>query len=265
MAAPVRSAPGPSLRRWVAVLCGGVVLTTSGTLAATAVAQEAPPEEPAAMESGPDEDHGRELFRRDCVYCHGPDGAGTNRGPGIRDRGAAGIDFVLRTGRMPIDDPDQGLDRRTPLYSADEIAAIVAYARSFVDGPDIPDVDVDEDTIAHGGELFRLHCAACHQMVGTGGILIGDRAAPALLATEPIETGEAIRFGPGTMPQYPDDVLSDGDVDAIVTYIDLEIQQATDRGGLPIGHFGPWTEGAVAWFIGVGALLLISLWIGRRT
>jgi ubiquinol-cytochrome c reductase cytochrome c subunit len=260
-----RSRRVPTLRRWAIIACSaGASIAILGGVAVSA--QETAVTEPEPVRPRSDVDDGRKLFQRDCVYCHGPSGAGTMRGPDIRDRGAAGVDFMLRTGRMPLGDTDQRIERGAPLYTREEIAAIVDHARTFVDGPDIPDVGVDEDVIARGGELFRMHCAACHQMVGTGGILVGDdRPAPTLVVADATEVGEAIRFGPGTMPRFPEDVLSDDDVDAIATYVQLEIQQTTDRGGIPLGHFGPWTEGAVAWIVGLGALLGISAWIGKRT
>jgi ubiquinol-cytochrome c reductase cytochrome c subunit len=217
------------------------------------------------LEPRPDEDDGRRLFQRDCVVCHGPLGEGTNRGPGITDEGAAGVDFVLRTGRMPLSNPDEPMRRRAAKYTDDEIAAIVDHARTFVEGPEVPEVAVDPQTVARGGELFRRHCAACHQMVGTGGVLVGERPSPALLRADPTEVVEALRYGPGTMPRFSPETLSDAEATAVATYVAEVIRSPRDAGGFSLGHFGPWTEGADADEPGDGALLAVSGWIGRRT
>jgi len=38
-----------------------------------------------------------------------------------------------------------------------------------------------------------------------------------------------------------------------------------DRGGDPLGHFGPLAEGAIAVFVGLGLLVLAVRWIGTRS
>ncbi len=254
----------PSPLRWAAVAwLAGTVVLGSGAIAARAAEPRPVADQP--VEPRPETDRGTRLFQRDCAVCHGPEAEGTTQGPDLDDRGPAGLDFVLRTGRMPIEDPDQPLRHRDPLYTEDEIAAIVAYASSFVDGPAIPDVDTDEDLLARGGQAFRTNCAACHQMVGTGGALIDARHAPTLQDSTATEIVEAIRFGPGTMPRFAEETIPVEDANAIATYITGEIQHPTDPGGLGLGHFGPWSEGFVIWTFGLGSLLVATGWIGHRT
>src|SRR5438874_1804080 len=38
---------------------------------------------------------GRDLYLRDCAYCHGAEGEGTIYGPPVRGVGAASADFML--------------------------------------------------------------------------------------------------------------------------------------------------------------------------
>ena len=39
---------------------------------------------------------------------------------------------------------------------------------------------------------------------------------------------------------------------------------AEDPGGQRIGHLGPIPEGLVAWLVGIGGLIGVTLWIGAK-
>lgn len=210
-------------------------------------------------------DEGRVLFQRDCAVCHGPEGRGTERGPGLERSGTALVHFMLTTGRMPIDHPEEPIQRRPPAYAEDQIEAIVAHTATLTRGPSVPEVEIDPTLQARGGNLFRLHCAACHQLAGTGGVLVDLEVAPALDQATAQQTVEAIRGGPGTMPAYSEAQIGAEDADAIAAYVTLALRQPADPGGLSLGHFGPWSEGFIAWLVGVGGLLAVAAWIGRRT
>ena len=80
------------------------------------------------------------------------------------------------------------------------------------------------------------------------------RADPRIIA-------EAILIGPGEMPRF---ALDDEQRDAIVAYVQF-LQESPSPGGLPIGGFGPVAEGFVAVAIGLSLLVLIALFVGRRT
>lgn len=213
----------------------------------------------------PDVSDGRTIFQRDCATCHGPDGAGTENGPSIRDDGGAGVHFFVSTGRMPLSEPDDPVRRRDPRYTREEIDALVGYADELLPGPEAVEVETDALLLAKGGAQWRLNCAACHQFAGVGGALMGDEHAPNMERSTPAEIVEAIRIGPGTMPQWRPAEITEEEARAIATYVQLELQQPTDPGGLALGHFGPAAEGAVAWILGIGALLTIARWIGEKT
>lgn len=214
------------------------------------------------------------LFARDCVSCHGPAGNGTSFGPTLQGRGAGGIDFVLRTGRMPLLDlatlGDAPYDQDTyqvppapPAYSETEIAAIVDYTRGFVSGPDVPNPDIASADRELGAQLYQRNCAACHAWSGAGGALTDGQKAPTLDLSDEREIVEAIRLGPGTMPLFADDIITDGDAADIATYVTY-LQAPEDAGGLALAHLGPVAEGFIAWAIGIVGLLGFVRWIGRR-
>ncbi|HEX2027406.1 MAG TPA: c-type cytochrome [Nitriliruptorales bacterium] len=207
----------------------------------------------------------KRIFDRDCAVCHGTDGRGGSRGPSLKDVGEASVHFYLTTGYMPIRHPDEGLRRREPVYTEAEIDALVEYVGGFITGPHVPDVEVEETKVEKGGEVFRLNCAQCHQFIGTGGIVVGSNEAPALHQTSAVEVVEAIRIGPGTMPKFSEEQISEEDAQAVASFIALEVQEPTDDGGFSLGRFGPFSEGLVSWVVGMGALLVAAGWIGKRT
>ena len=216
---------------------------------------------------------GSVLYGRDCGFCHGDEGSGTRNGPALRggDNGRALTDLVLRTGRMPLRSADEQMRRRPVAYSTDEIEAIVDHVATITDDTsELPDPHPKRGDLARGGELYLENCAACHSTTGIGGAIAqgrqvtdrpADVAAPGLHDSSALEIAEAMRGGPGTMPVFEKELLSDEDVDAIVRYV-LYLQEPQDEGGSAIGRIGPVAEGAVGLLVGLGALLLLSRWIG---
>lgn len=218
---------------------------------------------------------GHELFLRDCAWCHGDDGAGTERAPDLLSapQGGASVDFMLSTGRMPIDYPDASIRRSDPVYDAGEIADIVAYVDSLgPEGPAVPDVDLAAGSLPLGQELYNLNCAACHSTTGIGGALPAPAASdlpsyrvarsanviPALLDATPRQVVEAMATGPGPMPVFD---LGETQTASIARYV-AYLHDPDDRGGANIGSIGPVAEGAAGWILGLGTMLLLVRWIG---
>lgn len=223
---------------------------------------------------------GEELFLRDCAWCHGNTGEGTDYGPDILTgtNGPALVDFVLSSGRMPLDSPQQLMARRDSIYARAQIDEIVEFTRTLgAPGPDIPEVNIEDADLVHGGELYQENCAACHSTTGIGGALTqgaGAEAtdttyrrtsllAPPVVDATSMEIAEAIRVGPGTMPVFAEETFDADDVDAIVRYITY-LKDPIDRGGAEIGRVGPVAEGAIGWIVGLGVLLLFMRWIGTK-
>ncbi len=223
-------------------------------------------------------DVGRHLYLRDCAFCHGTDGRGTARGPSVVDgtNGSALTDFMLRTGRMPIDAPRDETTHGDPVYEEDEIRALVSYTQTAfrTTGPDIPRVDPAGGDLSMGQQLYQQHCSACHATTGIGGAMLTQRGRETLGGTTGIiipgieeatalEIAEATRTGPGTMPVFGPSVISDEDLDSLVRYT-LYLKNPRDVGGAPLGHVGPVVEGLVGWLVGLGVLLIFIRWIGTR-
>ena len=209
--------------------------------------------------SSGDIERGRELFLESCQSCHAAEGQGTRFGPSLDNVGAASVDFYLRTGRMPLADPDAQAVRKPPAFSPGEIDDLVAYVTSLSEGgPGIPDVDPDAGELSTGEELFTSNCAPCHGANGNGGAVGGAALAPSLLETEPLDVGEAVLIGPGQMPVFG---FSDAQRNSIVRYVNY-LQEKPDPGGADIGGIGPVPEGFVAWGVGIVSVLAVSVFIG---
>lgn len=229
---------------------------------------------------------GEALYLTGCSSCHGVDGGGVRvvdtgsglaeeivsdasgpgelRGPSLRRAGEAGAYYYLSTGRMPLGNPDDQPRRKEPAYDTAEIAALVAYVATLGDGPELPEVTIDEADLAEGGVVFRANCQACHSAFGSGGALSYGRAAPNLHSSDPLEVGAAVRAGPGQMPVFGREAISDESLDDLAAYVDL-LRTPPSEGGLQIGRNGPVPEGFVIWLFGVGGLLLVAAWIGGRS
>jgi ubiquinol-cytochrome c reductase cytochrome c subunit len=207
---------------------------------------------------------GEELYRTGCISCHGPTGAGVGPWPDIRDSGAAGAHFYLTTGRMPhTAGPDDQAQRKRPAYTPEEIQALVAYVATLGNGPALPRLEVGAGDLTSGGELYRLNCAACHSASGSGGALSYGHNAPPLTPATPVQVAEAIRVGPGEMPTFGRDQLSDTEVQDVVRYVQF-LREHKDPGGLSLGRIGPIPEGGVAILGGLGLCILACWWIGKR-
>jgi ubiquinol-cytochrome c reductase cytochrome c subunit len=203
---------------------------------------------------------GASLFQQQCASCHGVQGQGTDNGPSLLGAGAAGADFYLRTGRMPLGAPGQPAIRHDPVFSDDQIAALVAYVASLGNGPAIPQVQEGGD-LQRGWELYQANCAACHAATGIGNAIGGGYAAADLSHATPTQIAEAMRIGPGAMPVFD---FGQADQDAIVRYV-TSLRSEPNPGGFPIGGFGPVSEGFVAIVIGLTAFVMVARFVGRRT
>lgn len=224
-------------------------------------------------------EQGRNLYLRDCSFCHGSQGRGTTNGPSLREgtSGAALTDFVLRTGRMPLDRPRAQSKPKEPVYTKEEIHAIVDYVvRAFEPpGPDVPAVHAGAGDLSNGQELYEQNCAACHAPTAIGGAMLTQQQGrqgrggttgvliPGLERSDKVEIAEAVRTGPGAMPVFGPELVTDEELDSLVRYT-LYLKKPNDAGGLAIGHVGPVAEGFVGWTFGLGILVVFIRWIGTK-
>lgn len=206
---------------------------------------------------------GLALYAQSCAACHGPAGSGSANGPPLIGVGAASADLMLRTGRMPLAAPGAPMVSRVPVFTDEQIKALVAYVASLGDGPPIPDVQVAGADLSKGRDLFITSCAACHGAGAGGDAVGGGYVAPPLLGVDPVTVGEAIRTGPGVMPVFGSGQISDEDLNAIAAYL-VYLREDAAPGGLTIGGSGPVVEGYIAWLVGMGLLLLAARRIERK-
>ncbi len=201
------------------------------------------------------------LYLQNCASCHGVNGEGGVAGPSLKGVGAASVDFYLRTGRMPLGAPGQRPQRQDPIFDDEQIRALVDYVVGFGgDGPEIPQVRAGGD-VRRGWELYVANCAACHAATGAGNAVGGGNVAVGLGQATDVEIAEATLIGPGAMPRF---ALSQEDRDALIAYVNY-LRTAESPGGAPIGGFGPVAEGFVSVVIGLTALVLVALFVGRRS
>ena len=70
--------------------------------------------------------------------------------------------------------------------------------------------------------------------------------------------------GPENMPVFSDNQLTPDQKKAIITYIKV-LEASKDPGGNGLDRIGPVSEGLVIWVLGIGAMMIVILWIGAKT
>jgi len=215
-------------------------------------------------------DAGRLLYLQSCASCHGVDPAGPSNYPTVPSLkgvgGAAAVDWVLRTGRMPWRSTvGPAITRGKPKFNQSDARAIALYVGTAVGDTDIPTVDPGQGDEIRGRGLYAAACAACHGMNGAGAALGGSNIAPSLQDVAPLDVAEAMKIGPGVMPVFQGGVYNGDGVNSIAAYVQGLKTGKDDVGGAPIGGKGPVPEGFVAWVVGLGALILASRWIGGKS
>ncbi|MCU0301315.1 MAG: c-type cytochrome [Candidatus Nanopelagicales bacterium] len=211
-------------------------------------------------------EQGRTLYLEGCSSCHGLAGEGTSVAPSLIGAGAASTHFQVSTGRMPMAQPSVQVERKDPVYDAEQTAALAAYVASLGPGPASPtaeQLDTTNADLARGGELFRTNCAQCHNFAGRGAALTEGKYAPTLMDSTPQQVWEAMLTGPQNMPVFGDGTLNEEDKQDILKYVE-HLQAQTQPGGLSLGSFGPVAEGAFLFTLGLGLMAAAAIWIGAK-
>jgi ubiquinol-cytochrome c reductase cytochrome c subunit len=222
------------------------------------------PSKSAAANANPAIERGRALFLQGCASCHGLNAEGGATAPSLIGVGAAAVDFQVGTGRMPLQQHTTQAPRKPTRFTDSEIEAMAAYVASLGGGPAIPtDVNYQTADLAFGGALFRTNCAQCHNFAGSGGALTYGKYAPSLSSATPKQIYEAMVTGPESMPVFGDQQITPGQKLAIIKYIRV-IKTSPNPGGAGLGRIGPVSETAVAWLVGIGACVVITMWIGSK-
>jgi ubiquinol-cytochrome c reductase cytochrome c subunit len=236
-----------------------VGLTVMGSLYAGLAPHGAAGTDTAAIQKG------RQLFLQGCATCHGLNGQGGARAPSLIGVGAAAVDFQVGTGRMPLQDHGAEAPRKRASYNETDTELMATYVASLGPGPAIPtNLSYQNADTAFGGALFRTNCAQCHNFAGSGGALTYGKFAPTLSDATPKQIYEAMITGPENMPVFGDQQITPSQKLAIINYI-RTLKTQPDPGGAALGRVGPVSEGVVGWLVGIGVLVLFTLWIGSRT
>ncbi|MFZ9750828.1 MAG: c-type cytochrome [Candidatus Nanopelagicales bacterium] len=253
---------------FVALLVGLIVTSGVYSVGATAANQISKSNLDAAaiMNDPASIDAGKRLFATGCATCHGLNAQGASDGPTLIGVGAASVHFQVSTGRMPMAAPGAQVMRKKPVYTEEQTLQLAAYVASLSPGPAIPNasqLNWAGADLAKGGELFRANCAQCHSFSGRGGALTEGKYAPTLMLATPQQIYEAMITGPQAMPIFNDQTLNPEEKQAVLAYIEY-LKDSPNPGGLELGRYGPVTEGLFLWTVGIGALLMVAIWIGVK-
>jgi ubiquinol-cytochrome c reductase cytochrome c subunit len=232
---------------------------------------------PASAESASKADEqliqqGRQLYVVSCSSCHGMNGEGVittgghNYGPPLIGTGAAAAHFQITTGRMPLQRPGPQAETKEVLFTEQETEAIAAYIASLGPGPAIPSADEANPALgdeAYGRQLWQTNCTACHGFAGGGGAMPNGAIAPNVSDTGYTQIIEAMLTGPGPMPNFSDGVITPDQKTDILAYLQY-LRDQPSYGGDDLGQTGAVAEGLWGWVVGVGALVLVAVWIGSN-
>jgi ubiquinol-cytochrome c reductase cytochrome c subunit len=257
---PEVAAPRPSRRRRIAGL--GFVLIALAVMGSLYAGLA--PHGSAAGTDNTAIQQGRQLFLQGCATCHGLNGEGGARAPSLIGVGAAAVDFQVGTGRMPLQNHGAEAPTHPVTYSEKQIELMATYVASLGPGPAIPtNLDYQSADTAFGGALFRTNCAQCHNFAGSGGALTYGKFAPTLSDATPKQIYEAMITGPENMPVFGDQQITPSQKLAIIKYI-RDLKAMPNPGGAGLGRVGPVSEGVVGWLVGIGVIVLFTMWIGSR-
>lgn len=246
------------------LLLFGALVVVATVVALVQTSTEARAQVAAATETQVEQ--GRTLYLEGCASCHGLEAQGTSTAPSLIGVGAASVHFQVATGRMPLAAPTVQAERKDPIYTPEQTAALAAYIATLGPGPAIPteeQLDTTNADLANGGSLFRTNCAQCHNFAGEGGALTRGKKAPSLMDATAQDVYEAMLTGPQNMPVFGDGTLTPSDKQDILKYV-AHLQDQTQPGGWGLGSFGPVTEGAFLFTVGVGLMAAAAIWIGAK-
>ena len=239
-----------------------VLVLLGGLYTAFAAPQSKAEDTPLAQQSLAIKE-GAALFATGCSTCHGLNLQGGAGGPSLIGSGGAAVVFQVGSGRMPLVAGQVQAGRKKVKYTQSEIEQMAAYVQANGGGPEVPKGNLTDGDLALGGDLFRTNCASCHSAGGVGGALTYGKYAPKLGPATPEVIYAAMQSGPESMPRFSVNQLNDNQKRAITNYV-YDTTHTAQPGGAALGKYGPVPEGLVVWLVGIGALVVMTLWIGAR-
>ena len=172
----------------------------------------------------------------------------------------------MGTGRMPLQEHGAEAPRKQPVAQPrPRSSRLAAYVASLGAGPAIPSRrrDWQKADAAFGGALFRTNCAQCHNFAGSGGALTYGKYAP----TPDRGHADADLRGDGDRPGEHAGVRRQDDharPEARDHQLRQDVQDEANPGGAGLGRIGPVSETLVGMLVGIGLLVLATLWLGTR-
>jgi ubiquinol-cytochrome c reductase cytochrome c subunit len=94
-------------------------------------------------------------------------------------------------------------------------------------------------------------------------IVSGGEDAPQLYDTGSQQIAEAVRIGPGPMPEFTEGQLTDTDVDDVVAYVQ-QLGEKQVKSEADLDQFGPIAEGAFVFAVIIPLLVGVLLVLGKR-
>ncbi|MEX3609941.1 cytochrome c [Rothia sp. LK2588] len=249
------------------VLLALALLLTGGLYAVATTTNQAKAETSITAASDNDIAEGQKLFVSNCATCHGTNAEGTQDGPALIGVGAAAVDFQVGTGRMPMQMQGTQAQVKPGQFTDEQTHQLAAYVASLGTGPTIPEqqhLDVANGDAANGAKVFLANCAMCHNAAGAGGALTRGKFAPSLMGVSEKHIYEAMETGPQNMPVFNDANLTPQEKNDVITY--LKAQEVNNSpGGFALGSLGPVAEGLLIWTLGLGVVLVFTVWLTSRS
>jgi ubiquinol-cytochrome c reductase cytochrome c subunit len=151
-------------------------------------------------------------------------------------------------------------------FDDEQISQLSAYVASLGAGPAIPGEEVLDTTqgdAAHGGTVFRVNCAMCHNAAAGGGALTRGKFAPTLAGVSEKHIYEAMATGPQNMPVFNDSNITPDEKRDVITFLKT-IEANGSAGGAALGNLGPVAEGLFVWTAGLGIIIAFTIWLTSR-
>ena len=169
------------------VQSSGVVLSTPAPAATVDPAYAVHPSAAALAQ-------GEQPFQIHCSSCHGMHLQGTAQAPPLIGVDAANVDFQLRTGRMPAEEPFVQHYDHTPMFTEDQNLSIVAYVLAVGGRKMLPAVQGRGNV--ESGRRCTPRTASMPRLDGAGNSVGYRDVAPELMDASPLQIAEAVRVGP---------------------------------------------------------------------
>ncbi|GAA1047835.1 MULTISPECIES: c-type cytochrome [Rothia] len=250
-----------------AIVLLALALLLTGGLYAVATATNEAKAETSTTYTATQAQEGEKLFISNCATCHGTNAEGTADGPSLVGVGAAAVDFQVGTGRMPMQMQGTQAQLKPGQFNEEQTDQLAAYVSSLGAGPSVPEdeyLDVSKGDAANGAKIFLANCAMCHNAAGVGGALTRGKFAPTLMGVSEKHIYEAMETGPQNMPVFNDANITPEEKRDVITY--LKSQEVNNSpGGFALGSLGPVAEGLLIWTLGLGIILIFTVWLTSRS